>query len=432
MATSLTLNALNAVHDLNSVIELVNANNFTVSNGTGSITDGNAQVNLIAPEVFYSKQLLDTIRIDAAEYKYYRIADESPIQNKADKLVLRRWAPLQAHTVPLEEGVPPKSDKGSVKKYELTAYPYGRFMEFTDQVDWKAVDPVIAHYSREYSIVAIETLDLLAREALLALANPWYAGSVAGFESLLVTSKPTMLDFRLIALNLKRQMVKPRGNGRYLVTAGPEFYFDMLTDATVEKYMTINNTTKDMYDGSILFPMFGFDFQETLVCPTSGDFTDLVVTTPTPAKRIYRDNSGTPEYATIYRDTPIDEEVGTTATVCTIADGYAIAELTGKEASYIPDMEVWDIDNLAYDGHADWSELKVQHVIIVGKEALTRTGLTGEGQAKMYVKPLGSAGVLDPIDQRQSIGFKINSVGFGSTRPEAIIDYMCVPSQCNI
>ena len=95
-------------------------------------------------------------------------------------------------------------------------------------------------------------------------------------------------------------------------------------------------------------------------------------------------------------------------------------------------MEVWNIDDLAYDGHSDWTELKVQHVIIVGKEALTRTGLTGEGQAKMYVKPLGSAGVLDPIDQRQSIGFKINSVGFGSTRPEAIIDYMCVPSQCNI
>ena len=49
----------------------------------------------------------------------------------------------------------------------------------------------------------------------------------------------------------------------------------------------------------------------------------------------------------------------------------------------------------------------------------------------MYVKALGSAGVLDPIDQRQSIGFKINSVGFGSTRPEAVAIYYCVPTQLN-
>jgi len=40
--------------------------------------------------------------------------------------------------------------------------------------------------------------------------------------------------------------------------------------------------------------------------------------------------------------------------------------------------------------------------------------------------------VLDPIDQRQSIGFKINSVGFGSTRPEAVIDYICIPSTANL
>jgi hypothetical protein len=50
----------------------------------------------------------------------------------------------------------------------------------------------------------------------------------------------------------------------------------------------------------------------------------------------------------------------------------------------------------------------------------------------MYTKPKGSAGVLDPIDQRQSIGFKINSVGFGSTRLEAIVDYMCVPAAANL
>ena len=143
---------------------------------------------VINPETFYSKQLLDTIRYDASQYVYYRIADEMPIQEKADKLMVRRWAPLQAHTIPLDEGIPPKSDKGSVEKYEMSANQYGRYMEFTDKVDFAVVDPVVAHYTKEYSLVAMETLDLLARETLFSIAQKFYAGGAANFEGLNVNS----------------------------------------------------------------------------------------------------------------------------------------------------------------------------------------------------------------------------------------------------
>lgn len=128
---------LNATADINTYIGLANQ----------------AGAGVINPEVFYTKQLLDTIRLDGAEYKYFRLADTSPIGDKADKLQIRRWAPLQAHTVPLTEGVPPFSDKGSVEKYEITAKQYGRYMEFTDKVDFNVVDPIVAHYTREYSLV---------------------------------------------------------------------------------------------------------------------------------------------------------------------------------------------------------------------------------------------------------------------------------------
>ena len=43
--------------------------------------------------------------------------------------------------------------------------------EFTDKVNFAVVDPVVAHYTRQYAIVAIETLDMLARETLLATAQ---------------------------------------------------------------------------------------------------------------------------------------------------------------------------------------------------------------------------------------------------------------------
>lgn len=407
---------LNATSDINTAVGLAQK----------------AGPGVINPQVFYSKQLLDTIRMDANQYVYYRYADTAPIQEKADKLMLRRWAPLQGHTVPLSEGVPPKSDKGSVQKYELSANQYGRYMEFSDKVDFQVVDPIIAHYTREYSLVAMETLDLLARETLLSIAQPFYANNAPNFAALTVDSKPSMTDLRLIVLSLKKSLVKPRSNGRFHVIGSAEFYYDMISDPIVEKYMTINQTTKTMYDNTSLAPMFDMEFYETLEVPTSSEYTRMGEDNiAVKVKRMYRVGAnGEYEYA----DAAATATLSNGKTLLQTESGYVKDARTHEDASYIPDQEVWDLATWNADNKgsgANYYELKAQHIFILGKDALTRTGLTGQDQVKMYTKAKGSAGVLDPIDQRQSIGFKINSVGFGSTRLEAVVDYICVPSQVN-
>lgn len=408
------LNALQPMANINNYADLVN------KHGAGKVN----------PEVFYTKQLLDTIRIDGSHYIYHSMADEMPIQEKADKLMVRRWAPLQAHTVPLPEGIPPKSDKGSMESYEMEADSYGRFMEFSDKVDWKVVDPVLAHYSAEYSLVALETIDMLAREELLSKAQRFYAGGAMNIEEMRIAdAKPKLSDMRLIVLSLKRQLVKPRSGANYTAIVSSEFVYDMLDDPYIEKYMNINQTTKGMMDsihGDVLIPLFNLEFKETFVCPTTSEF---ITEAGKKAIIAYKLADGTDTgqawegtedslgyvYRTFTEDDPEYSQVS----------GYVNDPRTGQEASYIPDQDVWTLP-------AGWNELAIHHILILGDKALTRTGLQGEGQAKMYTKPLGSAGVLDPIDQRQSIGFKINSVGYGSTRLEAIVDYMCIPTQANL
>lgn len=406
---------LNSTADINTYVELANR--------AGG--NGRSKIN---PEMFYTKQLLDTIRYDADQYVYYRLADETPIQDKADKLQMRRWAPLQAHTVPLTEGMPPVSDKGSVEEYTMQAFQYGRYMEFTDKVDFAVIDPVIAHYTKEYSLVAMETFDMLARECLFGIANKYYANAARNFEALTVESTPNMTDLRLITLSLKKQLVKPRRNGRYHVIGSPEFFYDMISDPTVQAYMTINQTTKTMYDNGKLVPMFDMEFYETLCVPTSSEFVKNGVIN----KRLYRKKSdGSYEYMNM----PNDMNGDTNGTYVSKVSTWVKDARTGQDASYIPNQLVWDVDafSTANKGNGNaWSEFKAQHILVVGKDALVRTGLAGEGQAKVYVKQKGSAGVLDPIDQRQSIGFKINSVGFGSCRTEAVVDYICVPTQVNL
>lgn len=415
---SADLNALNPVTDINNVVALItNSPDYT-----------------IRPEVFYTKQLLDTIRLDADQFVYYRYADESPIPDKSKKLTLRRWAPLQAHIVPLVEGTPPKSDKGSVESYEMEAFQYGRYMEFTDKVDFEVVDPIVAHYSKEYAIVAIETLDMLAREELLSKAQKRFAGGAANItEMRIATGKPTIADLRLIILSLKKLLVKPRSNSKFHVLVSAEFTFDMIDDPYVKTYMTLNQKTSPMYDNGVLVPMFDMEFYETMACPTTGEFVDedgkkslLIYKTYVAATDSTEDWADTlDDDGFVYQVINEDSKDASDKFLYTAEDGYVKDGRTGEDASFIPDLATWKIPT-------GWTELKVQHTLILGKDALTRTGLAGEGNAKTYVKPLGSAGVLDPIDQRQSIGFKINSVGFGSTRLEAIVDYVNIPSQLNV
>lgn len=391
------LNALNPVANINSFIEYFKNHGYS-----------------IRPELFYDKQLLDTIRLDENQFVFYRLANTTPIQGNAEKLQIRRWAPLQAHTTPLAEGVPPFSDKGSMESYEIGTFSYGRYMEFTDRVDFETIDPVIAHYTKEYAIVAMETLDLLAREALTTVAQAAYANAKANFSELEIGDVPTLNDLRIIALSMKKQLVKPRNGNRYHVIGTPDFFFDMISDPLVEKYMTINQTTKGFYEDMGPIPaMFGLEFYETMHIDDSGEYT----TSEGTYLRVYKlDTDGT---TYLYKN--LDAKTNKVAA----DDNYIRDARTGQKASYIPNLTKWNIET-------GYSELHVHRIFVLGADCLTRTEIAGQGNAKMYVKPLGSTGVLDPIDQRQSIGFKINSIGFGSTRTEAVVCYYCVPSQANL
>ena len=463
-ANSSIFNALNPTADIISYANLINA----VAGNNGSKTGEFA----LRPELFYTKQLLETIRLGADQYPYYKVAETSPIPDKSKKLQLRRWAPLQAHTTPLAEGIPPKSDKGSMETYEIEAYAYGRYMEFTDRVDLDVIDPVIATYTKEYSIVAVETLDLLAREALISVANQDFANQAASFKALSLETEtgadgvtrnihgPAIEDLRLIVLSMKKALVRPRLNGKFQVICSPEFIYDLINDPYVEKFMKYNQSTSPMYESGGLVPMFDMEFSETMASLNSGEYTDA---NGKRWLRLFRYNGTKFEYMSVRED----YQVGG-ANILNTDGGYIQDTRTGKDASYFPDVHQWNIAGFnavtagtaagvsagtlsaasgkgsdatgyaviaastAMNAAGDWKELKVHHCIILGKDALIRTGMSGQDNAQMYVKPKGSAGVIDPIDQRQSIGFKINSVGFGSARPEAVHDYQCIPSTLNL
>lgn len=74
----------------------------------------------------------------------------------------------------------------------------------------------------------------------------------------------------------------------------------------------------------------------------------------------------------------------------------------------------------------------IHHTIVLGAKAYTKLEIKGNGGIQVFMKDLGSAGTLDPINQRRTIGWKINALGFKVTDPDAVVDYMTIPSQSTI
>lgn len=69
----------------------------------------------------------------------------------------------------------------------------------------------------------------------------------------------------------------------------------------------------------------------------------------------------------------------------------------------------------------------VHSSIVIGMKPYGITKIKGEG-VQTIVKALGSAGTADPLNQRQSIGFKINAFAVKRLYEEAIVRYESVPT----
>ena len=73
-------------------------------------------------------------------------------------------------------------------------------------------------------------------------------------------------------------------------------------------------------------------------------------------------------------------------------------------------------------------QLPIHRGILFGDEALVKLAVEGVSDTpQIIVKPLGSAGSLDPLNQRQSVGFKVDGFGLAIKRPEAIVITYGIP-----
>ena len=408
--------------------------------------------NVMQPAVVYSKIMLKTIELAESDYVFDGLATERtmPSNNGANEIVFKRMLSLAAHTQPLVEGIPPASDQGRMVAIKGSTKSYGRVMKFTDKVNWAVVDPLISEYTRQLSLKIPETKDILAQEALLAECQVFYAQpkkvygnadpdllvidaekpAVSHITRLSPLCNPTIDEFRKIVLSEEAAKVRPYSGGNFLSLVSSAVMFDLITDNRVKEYMHYANTG-EAYKSDVVVDLFSLAFKKAKTIKTDNTYIDgdgvVKYLYHCPAAEITTtiDSGLSAKYegsVNLILPKPLGE-MGSSDKYEVVYLGLAAQdnkELTNASTTAIATL------------FANLDVLNVHHSYVIGEEALFRIGVEGHTAPQFIKKELGSAGTEDPLNQRQSIGWKIDSLGYKVVNPDAVVDYMSIPSQYRV
>ncbi len=390
--------------------------------------------NVMQPAAVYSKIMLRTIELSEQDFLFDGLAVERsmPSNNGSNEIVFKRMLSLAAHTQPLVEGIPPASDQGRMVAIKATANSYGRVMKFTDKVNWAVVDPLISEYTRQLSLKVPETKDILAQEALLAECQMFYAAPKKRLESdsdhlIVDTDKkavshvkfmnpdcaPTIDEFRKIVLSMEAAKVRPYQGSNFLVLASSAVLFDLITDKRVKEFMKYESTGR-AYSNDMVIDLFSLAFKKAKTIKTDNT---------------YIDGDGNTCYVYHYADVDTPKNyvlVGTPLESASATSTVIVVDLKRGEAAKAAAFT-------DYDTVKDKLEvLNIHYSFVLGEECLYRIGVEGHTQPQFIKKELGSAGTEDPLNQRQSIGWKIDSLGYKVPNPDAVVAYLSCPTQYKV
>ena len=391
------------------------------------------------PDEFYNTILLDTLKYGEENYVHLKYAENLTIKKGHKTAKFRRWAGMTPTLRPLLEGVPPAPDKHAYETLEIgNVWSFGRWSEYTDQIDYSIISDIISERSLQYGELANQIKELYARKIWLSTPNDFYA-NFKTFETLEFGDVITLDDLRFMVQRMKRMMVKPI-SGKFNYICSPEWIFELIDDPRVKAYMAIEQTTGKLWSTGEPFDLFELNFIPTML--------DEFAYPDTEFPGVYEDDNGNEvmRYYAVdgntiyYKDVTAEKGRSTTAGVTYLSDGTAVEDLVEwvfptlttsdkvkkatklvNEKGVITYSELSEVNATTEMNELDWIILPVVRGILFGDEAMVKLNVEGVSDApKMIVKPLGSSGVADPLDQRQSVGFRVDGFGLAIKRPEAV------------
>ena len=364
----------------------------------------------LSPEMktYYNTELLDNARPSLV---HVQVCEKKKLPaNHGKSIEFRKFNKFAPATTPLTEGVTPDGSGVSVSYITATISQYGDYVSLSDQIKTHAIDDVALGVTTEQGACAGETNDIVTRDVMQGGTMVQYASKISDGSTSEVVSrygldancKLTSIEVAKAATALKK-MNAPTFDGKYVCIIHPSVAFDLRQDKdwiAAHQYAAVT----ELFSGEI-GELHGVRFVET-----------------TEAK-IFRGDDLASDRRTLYVNAadgltaatsiPFD---GSTAGVAAhdlkgryVLIGTTRAKVTDNTASALTvDTAITAADNaLIYPGEGGVGGCAVYGCLFVGKGAVGVVDPEGAGM-QMIIKPLGSGGTADPLDQRSTIGWKLS------------------------
>jgi len=361
-------------------------------------------------KTFWDKAL---IVLAAPELVHDQFAQKRNIPKGNGKTIeFRQFDPLPEITAPLTEGVTPEGQQLSVGSLTATVSQYGGYVTTSDVLDMTALDPVVNEATKLIARQAGETLDSITRDIVNAGTNVLYGSgtgsapttrSALDYSSVGSNNNLTVKDVKLAVRALKRQDA-PKIRGDYIAIIHPDVAMDLMKDSewlNPKQYVD----TKDIYNGEI-GKLYGVRFIENTrakvfkATPLAGGKGYLTVRSAvTSSATVPVAEKITAAEATALAGVKV--YVGTNATEVTISSATAgnagSASLTLSASTSIAK------DTILFSEDAGKNGVDVYSTLFIADDAYGTTNIEGGG-LEHIVKPLGSGGSSDPLNQRATVG----------------------------
>ena len=338
-----------------------------------------------------------------------------------------RYTELKPITTPLYEGVTPDGQTLEETAFSVMTKNYGGYMSYTDEIDLWHVDSKTQAMSDRLNRQAQLSIDTVGRDAICAGLNVMYPGSVTARASLTASNIITYALIKKAVRNLKKKGAQPFSDGFYHAKIDHDTYYDLTQDShwiDVAKYQ--NDTRVQKYELGTIYKVKFFEVDngkvftsETYLYGTTSaltayadfDATNRMMTvTATMTENEARELTGKMVYVQYTKSntnyvTPMCIErvyPSGTANQTKILFRWVPSSTTTDEWTTAQTLKI-----VPSGGASNGDEVHAS--IIYGQNAFGMVKLGGKGRPniQIIVKPLGSEGSSDPLNQRGSIAWKV-------------------------
>ena len=353
-------------------------------------------------KTYYGMELLENAK---PQLVHNQFAATKPLPVGGGKTVeWRKFGAFDKALTPLTEGVTPDGSGISVSYITKELAQYGDYTTVSDMLDLTAIDDVVLEITDRHGNNMGLTLDTVTRNEIQQGNQVIYAPVLGeGGKQTAVTSRVALtpeckMTSELVAkaATQLKKMNAPTFDGKYVCIIHPSVAFDLRQD---EAWIAAHQyaAATELFSGEI-GELHGVRFVETTEAKIfRGD--DLAKNSRNLAVKGAVSNNATVNFdgGTV--------ESGSLVGRYVIIGGKRYKVVSNTDSSMTLDKAITAADNaVIYPGEGGAEGCAVYGCLFVGKGAYGVVDLS-EG-TEVIVKPRGSSGTADPLDQRSSVGWK--------------------------